>query len=557
MTAGSATSRIRRTSSTSRFHSRTIADENSNNDSFYANPELDALLDAARARARSGEARARCTSRAERILYDDAPWIWDYHRDDDRGRRSRTCAATRRTRSGSATTRTPGSISTRTESGCSDDPASCCAASAGRCVVVWFVVTADVRDDDRDPGRSGEARCSARTRRPRRSSACARTTASTRASSASTAATSTHVAHGDLGESYRSKRPVDDDHRAIGSGRPRSSRSPRSCCSCSSACRSASSPRCAADAGPITRRTSSALLGQSAPTFFVGTLLLYVFAYRFGWFPIGGYGSGVLDRLHHLVLPGGDARHGRHRVLRAGRAQRARRRARRGLRAHRAREGPARARRRAAPRAAQRARSARHARRPRPRRAARRRGRHRVHLRVARPRPRGAAGDPRGRHPADPRRRARLGDRDRDREPARRPRLPVARPAAARRRDGPQSARHARFVILLGWVSLFADLCYEGMRSAIGPYLAFLGASATAVGVGRRHRRDDRLRAALLERRARRSHAARTGRSRSPATRRTSSRCRCSRSPAAGRWSPRSSRSSGSARRSARRRRRR
>src|SRR3954447_12028516 len=45
--------------------------------------------------------------------------------------------------------------------------------------------------------------------------------------------------------------------------------------------------------------------------------------------------------------------------------------------------------------------------------------------------------------------------------------------------------RHARakhFVILLGWVSLFADLCYEGMRSAIGPYLALLGASATEVG---------------------------------------------------------------------------
>jgi peptide/nickel transport system permease protein len=45
------------------------------------------------------------------------------------------------------------------------------------------------------------------------------------------------------------------------------------------------------------------LLGQSAPTFFVGTLLLYVFAYRFGWFPISGYGTGGLDRLHHLVLP--------------------------------------------------------------------------------------------------------------------------------------------------------------------------------------------------------------------------------------------------------------
>ena len=44
----------------------------------------------------------------------------------------------------------------------------------------------------------------------------------------------------------------------------------------------------------------------------------------------------------------------------------------------------------------------------------------------------------------------------------------------------PSRARH--FVILLGWVSLFADLCYEGMRGAIGPYLALLGASATAVG---------------------------------------------------------------------------
>jgi MFS family permease len=44
-------------------------------------------------------------------------------------------------------------------------------------------------------------------------------------------------------------------------------------------------------------------------------------------------------------------------------------------------------------------------------------------------------------------------------------------------------ARAKRFVILLGFVSLFADLCYEGMRSAIGPYLAYLGASATAVGL--------------------------------------------------------------------------
>ena len=44
-------------------------------------------------------------------------------------------------------------------------------------------------------------------------------------------------------------------------------------------------------------------------------------------------------------------------------------------------------------------------------------------------------------------------------------------------------ARARHFVILLGWVSLFADLCYEGMRGAIGGYLAALGASAAAVGM--------------------------------------------------------------------------
>ena len=45
-----------------------------------------------------------------------------------------------------------------------------------------------------------------------------------------------------------------------------------------------------------------------------------------------------------------------------------------------------------------------------------------------------------------------------------------------------ERSRAHHFVILLGWVSLFADLCYQGMRGALGPYLAILGASATAVG---------------------------------------------------------------------------
>ncbi|MBM4327530.1 MAG: MFS transporter [Deltaproteobacteria bacterium] len=40
-----------------------------------------------------------------------------------------------------------------------------------------------------------------------------------------------------------------------------------------------------------------------------------------------------------------------------------------------------------------------------------------------------------------------------------------------------------KFVVLIGVVSLFSDMTYEGARSIIGPFLAVLGASATAVGV--------------------------------------------------------------------------
>lgn len=39
------------------------------------------------------------------------------------------------------------------------------------------------------------------------------------------------------------------------------------------------------------------------------------------------------------------------------------------------------------------------------------------------------------------------------------------------------------FIVLLGFVSLFGDMTYEGARSVVGPYLALLGASATVVGV--------------------------------------------------------------------------
>lgn len=47
----------------------------------------------------------------------------------------------------------------------------------------------------------------------------------------------------------------------------------------------------------------------------------------------------------------------------------------------------------------------------------------------------------------------------------------------------PRSSRRAwRFVLLLGLVSLFADMTYEGARSITGPFLGILGASATSIG---------------------------------------------------------------------------
>ncbi|MFC5584588.1 ABC transporter permease [Nitratireductor kimnyeongensis] len=42
----------------------------------------------------------------------------------------------------------------------------------------------------------------------------------------------------------------------------------------------------------------ASFVGVSAPQFVIGILLLYVFAVKFGWFPIGGYGT-----FAHLVLP--------------------------------------------------------------------------------------------------------------------------------------------------------------------------------------------------------------------------------------------------------------
>jgi len=110
------------------------------------------------------------------------------------------------------------------------------------------------------------------------------------------------VARGDLGESYRSKRAVTEIIAArIG---PTAQLALAALClqivlglplGILAAVRRGRWP----DRGVYL----ASLLAQSAPQFFVGTALLYVVAYRWGWLPIGGYGDGVWDRLVHLVLP--------------------------------------------------------------------------------------------------------------------------------------------------------------------------------------------------------------------------------------------------------------
>jgi len=61
------------------FHSRSITDRDSVNNTFYRNAELDRLLDLARGEP-DRTRRAELYQRVERILFDDAPWLWDYHR---------------------------------------------------------------------------------------------------------------------------------------------------------------------------------------------------------------------------------------------------------------------------------------------------------------------------------------------------------------------------------------------------------------------------------------------------------------------------------------------
>jgi peptide/nickel transport system permease protein len=45
------------------------------------------------------------------------------------------------------------------------------------------------------------------------------------------------------------------------------------------------------------------LVGYAVPDFYLGALLLIVFALNLQWFPLNGTGDGFIDRLHHVLLP--------------------------------------------------------------------------------------------------------------------------------------------------------------------------------------------------------------------------------------------------------------
>lgn len=111
-----------------------------------------------------------------------------------------------------------------------------------------------------------------------------------------------NLAHGDLGESYRTRRPVTEilgDRiwptvqlalaavvLAVGIGIPLGMLA-------------AVKKRRWQDRAV----TAGSLILQGAPPFVVGAVLLYVVAYQWNLLPLGGYGSGGLDRIAHLVLP--------------------------------------------------------------------------------------------------------------------------------------------------------------------------------------------------------------------------------------------------------------
>ncbi|BDZ61573.1 dipeptide transport system permease protein DppB [Demequina sediminis] len=110
------------------------------------------------------------------------------------------------------------------------------------------------------------------------------------------------VLTGDLGQSIRLQVPVID---AIGDRLPLTAALSALAFLIAVAVAVPLGVRSAVKAGGWLDRIGGALavLGLSAPTFAVGLVLLYLFAYYVPIFPIYGGGDGGLDTLRHLVLP--------------------------------------------------------------------------------------------------------------------------------------------------------------------------------------------------------------------------------------------------------------
>lgn len=110
------------------------------------------------------------------------------------------------------------------------------------------------------------------------------------------------IAHGDLGISYSLKVPVTE---LVLQRLPVT----LTLTACGSVLALAIAVPLAALAASRRDRTTDLILrglfqlGLSSPVFYIGILLLTLVAAKTGLFPVGGYGSGFLDKLHHLVLP--------------------------------------------------------------------------------------------------------------------------------------------------------------------------------------------------------------------------------------------------------------
>lgn len=106
-----------------------------------------------------------------------------------------------------------------------------------------------------------------------------------------------NLAHGDLGRSYLQKTEVST---LIASRLPASLLLMAGAIFCELALGLTMGAAAALRRGRASDQVLMVLsfIGVSSPQFVIGILLLYVFAVKLGWFPIGGYGT-----ISHLVLP--------------------------------------------------------------------------------------------------------------------------------------------------------------------------------------------------------------------------------------------------------------